>query len=108
MKPEGVLRRITALIVQSCDPERVVLFGSYAKGQANVDSDLDILVIGDFHGSQFLRGRELHELLHQYPIRIDLHLVTSDEVTMELQSPFGFLSSVLASGLCLYSRDENN
>jgi len=106
MKIDGVLQKITALIVQSCNPERIVLFGSHAKGQANLESDLDILVIGDFHKSRFLRGQELRELLHFYPIRIDLHVVTQEEVDAESVRPFGFLSSALASGMCLYLREN--
>ena len=106
MKLKGVLRKITALIIQSCDPETIVLFGSHAKGQANLDSDLDILVIGNFHESRYLRGQELRELLYRYPIRIDLHVVTPQEVNAESTKPLGFLSSALASGVVLYSRRE--
>jgi predicted nucleotidyltransferase len=51
MNTAGLLRRVTPLIVTACDPEKIMLFGSYAKGQQNRDSDLDILVIGDFRGS---------------------------------------------------------
>jgi predicted nucleotidyltransferase len=105
MKLEGVLRGITALIVQSCDPETVVLFGSLAKGQENADSDLDVLVIGDFRESRFRRGQEVRELLHRYPIRIDLHFVSPEEVARASQRPFGFVSSALASGVRLYSRE---
>ncbi len=106
MKLAGVLKGITELIVQSCDPHKVVLFGSYAKGQENVESDLDILVIGDFKESCFLRGRELREALHRYPIGIDLHVVTPDEIAHETQQPFGFLSSILTSGVCLYIKNK--
>jgi uncharacterized protein len=106
MKLAGVLGRITALIVQTCDPETIVLFGSYAKGQENAESDLDILVIGNFYASHFLRGQELRELLHRYPMRIDLHVVTPQEVAAEAARPLGFLRSALASGIILYSRRE--
>ena len=106
MKIDGVLHKITALIVQSCDPDRIILFGSHAKGQANPESDLDILVIGDFRESRFLRGQELRELLHFYPIRIDLHVVTQQEIEAESARPFGFLNSALAGGRCLYSREK--
>jgi predicted nucleotidyltransferase len=108
MNLDRVLGRLTALIVRTCDPERVVLFGSCAKGLDNVESDLDILVIGDFHGSPFLRQRELRQLLVGYPIRVDLHLVTRREVEAESGKPFGFLSSVLASGKDLYLRGESH
>jgi predicted nucleotidyltransferase len=106
VKLERALRGITALIVQCCDPEAVLLFGSYAKGQDNLDSDLDILVIGGFRGSPHLRAHEVRELLRRYPIRIDLHLVTPEEVAVESRKPYGFLSSALASSRVMYKKAE--
>jgi uncharacterized protein len=106
VKLEGALSNITALIVQCCDPNTVVLFGSYAKGQENSESDLDLLLIGDFGGSSYLQAHEVRQLLRRYPIRIDLHLVTPDEVVDESRKPHGFLSSVLASGRILYERAD--
>ena len=107
MKLEGVLHRVTALIVRACDPEMVVLFGSYAKGQQNTDSDLDIMVIGNFQEPPFLRGLELRGLLHRYPICIDLHMVTPQEIAAKMAKPFGFVSSVIASGITLYARQHD-
>ena len=106
MKLEQALRSITELIVQCCDPEAVLLFGSYAKGQDNLDSDLDILVIGDFLEAPRLRGHEAQGLLQRYPIRIDLHLVTPEEVAIESRKPYGFLSSVLASSRIIYKKAD--
>lgn len=102
MKIAGLLRRVTSLIVTACDPEKIMLFGSYAKGQQNRDSDLDILVIGDFQGSSFLRDQELRQLLHPCPIRIDVHIATVQEV--EAAKPFSFLDSVVSSGVLIYAR----
>ncbi len=48
MKLDKTLRSITELIVRCCDPDEIILFGSYAKGNAQVGSDLDILVIANF------------------------------------------------------------
>lgn len=105
MKPERTLRNITALVVLCCDPEEVLLFGSYAKEQDNSDSDLDLLVIGDFRESPYLRGHEVRELLRRYPIRIDLHLMTPAELVVELRKPYGFISSALVSSEMLYKKD---
>jgi hypothetical protein len=102
MTTDGLLQRISELIVTACDPEKIVLFGSYAKGMQNVDSDMDILVIGNFQGSRLLLGQELRQLLHGYPVRIDLHVATPRDVESESSKPFGFLSSILASGVVLY------
>jgi predicted nucleotidyltransferase len=106
MKLERALRNITDLIIHTCDPEIILLFGSYAKEQDNLDSDLDILVIGYFRESPYLRGRELREQLRRYPIHIDMLFYTPEEATFESLKPFGFISSILRSGLILYKKDE--
>ncbi len=104
MKLEGVLRHITEFIVRVCDPEAVLLFGSYTKGQDNADSDLDLLVIGNFQGSPYLRGREVREVLSRYPIRVDLHLATLEEVARAADKPYSFLSTILPSSVTLYKK----
>ena len=80
--------------------------GSYARGRGRLDSDLDLLVIGDFRASPYLRARELQELLARFPIRIDLHLVTPQELAIESQKPYGFLSSVQRNSVSLYQKSE--
>ncbi len=100
-----LLRALTERIVRSCDPDRIVLFGSYAKGQQHIDSDVDLLVIGAFADSPYLRGTELRQSLQGYPIRIDLHLVTPAELAVESRKPFGFLNSVLSGVVDLYRKD---
>lgn len=102
MKTAGLLRRVTSLIVTACDPEKIILFGSYAKKMQNRDSDLDILVIGDFRRSLFLRDQELRQLLHGCPVRIDVHIATAQEVEVESAKPLGFFNSVMSSGVVLY------
>lgn len=107
MKAAGLLRSVTSLIVTACDPEKIILFGSYAKGQQNCDSDVDILVIGDFGGSSFLRNQELRQLLHSCPIPIDIHVATMEEIEAESGKLFSFMNSVISSGVVLYtSRKE--
>ena len=42
--PEQI-QAIVSKIVETAKPQKVILFGSYAYGTPNKDSDLDILVI---------------------------------------------------------------
>ncbi len=39
------LSEITRRIVQTSNPEKIILFGSYARGNFGADSDLDLLII---------------------------------------------------------------
>ena len=42
---DALLRRMTAIIVEAVDPEQVILFGSHARGDAEADSDVDLVVV---------------------------------------------------------------
>lgn len=105
MRITGLLGKVTALIADACDPDAIVLFGSFAKGRDNADSDVDLLVIGEFGGARFLRDREVRQLLYRFPVHFDVHFATRAEITAERGRPFGFLRSVLSSGVVLYEKD---
>jgi len=104
MKLEKALNAIVGLIVCGCDPDEIILFGSYAKGNDRPDSDLDILVIGKFPESRYLRDRELKGLLSPYPIGIDLVLMTPEEIALGSQKPASFLNSIRMHGIQLYKK----
>ena len=101
---ERLIRKIVALIVQSCDPDEVVLFGSYAKNGAGVASDLDFLVVGDFHPSRYLRAREVRGVLASFAIPINLLLVTPAELEAAGAEPYSFYSSARMHGVSVYRR----
>lgn len=42
---QNIIREIVKRIVSQFDPEKIILFGSYARGTAGPDSDLDFLVV---------------------------------------------------------------
>jgi predicted nucleotidyltransferase len=98
------LDSITRLIVRCCDPDYILLFGSYARGTAGPDSDLDLLVVGPFKESKWLRDRELSGLLGDFAIRMDLHLVTPEELAIEAEKPHSFLRTLPLHAIRLYQR----
>ena len=53
------------LIVRACDPEEVLLFGSFAKGEQRAHSDIDLLVITATRASGALH-HELRDLLVRF------------------------------------------
>lgn len=106
MKLDKTLRSITELIVRCCDPDDIILFGSYAKGNAHADSDLDILVVGNFKGrrQREVAYTEMKDLLHRYFLKIDLHLVTPDDIALASKEPFSFLNSIQLHSIPLYQK----
>jgi predicted nucleotidyltransferase len=104
MTHERIFRRIAALLVSACDPERILLFGSYAKALENIDSDIDILVVGNFSGAPSLLCQELRQMFVAYPVRVDLHIATTTEMNVAANNPCTFPGSILSHSVCLYSR----
>jgi len=47
------LLAFTRRLVEHFAPEKVILFGSLARGEGRWDSDADLLVVMPFHGSSF-------------------------------------------------------
>ena len=80
MITQSQINQIVDTIVKNVKPDKVVLFGSYANGNPNEDSDLDILVIKNMSQKRALRGREIRKYLRGTKIPIDLLVYTPQEI----------------------------
>jgi uncharacterized protein len=65
-------------IVRGFDPERIILFGSYARGDAGPDSDVDLLVVMPVTGSKLDKAVEIGVALHGIAVPMDI-IVTRPE-----------------------------
>jgi predicted nucleotidyltransferase len=59
MVDEISIARISEKIVREFQPERIILFGSYAYGNPGPDSDVDLLVVLPFEGKGFRKSLEI-------------------------------------------------
>jgi uncharacterized protein len=101
---EPVLATIVETILGHCDPDQILLFGSWAKGLADRNSDIDILVIGPFTASRWIRDRELRDVLRDIPIEVDLHLLTPDEYSLGRARAHSYLNTLKETSRSLYRR----
>ena len=61
MVTDEAIRNFASEIARRYSPEKIILFGSHARGDANEDSDVDMLVIMDFSERRGpIRLRKLH------------------------------------------------
>ena len=65
-------------IVEKFDPDKIILFGSYARGEANNDSDVDLLIVMDVEGSKREARIKVRSALHQFRTPTDV-IVTRPE-----------------------------
>jgi predicted nucleotidyltransferase len=89
-------------IIQGFSPEKVVLFGSYAYGQPDEGSDVDLLVIMPFEGkAPRLAAAMMAQLRPPFPVDILVRDPETIRYRLHLGDPF--LSDVMARGRVLYA-----
>jgi predicted nucleotidyltransferase len=94
---EDVSRRIAA----EFEPERILLFGSYAWGAPSPDSDVDLLVILPFEGKAVAKSVEMR-LKIKPPFPVDLLVRTPEKIHERLALGDPFIRSILEEGKVLY------
>lgn len=94
--------KIVSLIVTNVNPDKVVLFGSYAYGKPNEDSDLDLLIIKDMEVEKYKRGREIRKYLRGTKVPMDLIVCTNKEIEEISNDKTAFISQILRKGRVLY------
>lgn len=105
---EDLLAQMARVIVQEVGPERIVLFGSHARGDARADSDIDLLVIErEGFGRQRSRRREaalLWRALAHFPVPKDIVVYSQDEVDAWKNLLGHLMAEALREGRVLYER----
>lgn len=87
-------------------PERVVLFGSYAHGNATEDSDVDLLIVMPFEGKPVHKSVEMRLKLRP-PFPVDLLVRTPETVRERVEIGDCFINDILATGKVLYEADHS-
>ena len=106
MMNNETIQRIVEVITTHLSPRRVILFGSYARGEAGPDSDLDLFVELDPPLPARGRSRRIKQLFDPYPGPMDIVVYSPQEVAYWRQAPASLVASVLREGRVLYARDE--
>lgn len=102
MLTQTEIDKLIQRIVTRIQPQKVMIFGSYAKGTATIKSDLDIFVIKETELPMANRADDLAPMLSHALIPVDVHIYTPEEVEEYSQEPFSFVSSILKSGKTVF------
>jgi predicted nucleotidyltransferase len=92
-------------IATGYNPDKIILFGSYAKGTANEDSDVDLLVIKESNLPRPDRTFQVRKMLYGMMIPIDILVYTPIEIEESQKSKINFLNEVLTTGKTVYERN---
>ena len=105
---ETLLREIVDATVRAVDPEQMILFGSYARGDVKADSSLDLLVVerGPF-GKQRSRRADIYrirQVLWKCPMPVEVLVFTPEEMNAWRGGGDHVIARALREGRILYQR----
>jgi predicted nucleotidyltransferase len=105
---DKMIQEMVNRIVEHFDPERIILFGSSARGDARPDSDVDLLVVMPIQGSKREKQLEIRALLRG--IRLAKDIVVSKPEDFEWRKDIVGTIEFLATkeGKVLYARDRES
>jgi predicted nucleotidyltransferase len=102
-KLDGVLRDLVARVVEAVHPLRIVLFGSTARGTADPESDLDLLVVVADGTPRLRTAQHLHRQMFGLPAAVDFIVATPGDLARHQANPGLIYRTILAEGKELYA-----
>jgi predicted nucleotidyltransferase len=101
--PQQAIEDAVRQIVEQFDPQRVILFGSYAYGQSRPESDVDLLVVMD---TSLRETEQAVRICQAIDYHFGLDLIVRTPATMARRLVLGdpFLREVVSKGKVLYER----
>jgi predicted nucleotidyltransferase len=95
---------IVRRIVDTAHPEKVILFGSRARGDARPNSDFDVLVIKQSDEPRYRRSAPLYAALADLPVEVEVLVYTPEEVEEWSAVPQAFVTTAMREGTTIYER----
>jgi predicted nucleotidyltransferase len=102
----GLFQKMVDALLAAGQPERIILFGSRARGDAQPDSDLDLLIVQAKQpgGSRWQELRRMRQALRAFPVAKDLLLFRPAEYEYWRDSLNHVIGRVVREGRLLYER----
>jgi predicted nucleotidyltransferase len=101
---DKLIRTMVERIVGRFKPEKVILFGSHARGQGSADSDADLLVVMNINGSKRQQAVQIDLALAGIPLPADILVATPEDLEHYRDCIGSIIREALLEGQVLYDR----
>ena len=104
MVTQEQIQEITNIIVDTVHPQKVYLFGSYAKGNATETSDIDFLIVMlDRTKKKYQVVEEIEKKIRNtLPVSKDVVIDYADRYNRFHSIPYSFIGHIVSTGILLY------
>jgi predicted nucleotidyltransferase len=101
----GVIQQIVRVLIQQYQPERIILFGSYAYGEPDSASDIDLLIVRQTDRPFHKRWAEVCRLVSHLRrgVPFSPFVITPEELEQRLALRDPFFQEILEKGETLYA-----
>jgi predicted nucleotidyltransferase len=99
--PQLAIQSLVEQIATLYQPQKIILFGSYAYGTPRPESDVDILVIMDTQESEMEQAAAICRKI-PYRFGLDLIVCTPQRLAQRLEWGDSFLKEIIQRGATLY------
>ena len=107
MVTKQILTELINRLVEGFQPEKIILFGSQARGTADDHSDVDILVVCPVKGSRRTLALNMYRALKGLGIAKDIIILTEEEFKRNRQIPGTIARPAWLEGKVLYDRSQS-
>ncbi len=101
---KALLKEIIVRITNHLDPEKIILFGSYAYGEPKENSDLDLFIIMKSNEKTANRRIKVSQLFWDREMPMDFIVKTPSEIKQRLAIGDPFIKKIIEKGKLLYER----
>ena len=101
---KDILNQVVRRIAERFRPEKIIVFGSYARGELSRDSDLDLLVVMEVNGSCRRKANEIDLALADRTVPMDVIVVTPAQFDRQKDLVGTIVREAARQGKVLYER----
>ena len=99
--PQAAIDQVVQQIVERFKPQKIILFGSYARGDPRPESDVDLLVVMQTPLKEVQQAIQICQQI-EYRFGLDLIVHTPQKLAERVETGDWFLRDVLAEGKVVY------
>jgi predicted nucleotidyltransferase len=100
----AILAEVIRRIVEVAQPDRIVLFGSAARGQMGPDRDLDLLVVKSGVPHRRRLAQQIYRRLLGLTVPVDVIVVTPEDVERYRDKVGSIIGPALQEGRVVYGK----
>lgn len=104
-KNNKIVKRFLNLLIKKFNLKKIIIFGSFARGDYHKGSDLDLVIVGEFKERFIDRIGKIIEL-NDSDLEIEAMVYTEEEFQKMIQERRPFIEQVLEEGIVVYENKE--